>query len=432
MSRDDHISKLFRDAADSAEHKPRLDLWDRLERRLDKEMPLDQDTSPAQPDTTNVVAMPTSRRQNRWMVAAASIFAIMLGSWAFFQSNNWTDNTTADNKTLNVAMDVEIIESDLPIAALTEEEKEQEFLEEDKQQLQQLAEEVNQAKGSTKKVAFNSVKVEEITAAIDVEEDQPKGDLLEMDDIVEITYEPETKSRDYGGNNNNGINETISPKDDNVDDRTIAPVQGTLAPMTNTTYMYSNGQASNSNGFNYAELPSIQNSVFAQDKEVAKNLEEEKNNLKSTTKVSDDVSSIATNTSTSRRRIQMRTQGNQSVGSKTKSKVTTSGNRLHSGLQLFDWVLGEWKDKTQMTGISYEVWTIKNKTTLQGEGIVMKGQSKIFQEKMELVHKNNQLFLVLELDDSGQKIDYMMYGFEDDKEGGRIYTFDQTHYPKYP
>lgn len=427
MSRDDHISKLFRDAADTAEHKPRLDLWDRLERRLDEDMPLDQETSPTQPNTNNVVSMSAPRRWNRWMVAAASISAIVLGSWAFFQSNNWIGNDTADKGQFqNVPTDIEILESDLPIAALTEEEKEQEFIAEDKKQLQQLAKEVNEAKGSNKKVSIDEMKIKEIKAAIEVE-DSYTGDLLEMDDIVEISTEPLIEPTPEPSSPNAGNNsvENIAEKDNdvNADLNMNARAGGLGAMANNTTYMYSNGQASNSNSFNYAEPPSVQNRAFAEDEALAKSVEKEKLNLKSNRNTT--VGTISG--TTSRRKIQMRAKGNESIG-KTKKKA-----RNRSGLQMFDWILGEWNDKSQITGTSYEAWTMKTETVLQGEGIVMKGNSKIFQEKMELVFKNNQIFLVLELDDTRQKIDYMMYGYEmDEKTGGYVYTFDQSHNPKYP
>lgn len=383
MSRDDYISKLFIKNQDKLEQAPSKDLWSKLELQLEQELPVTQSSTTG--SATKIVGLSK-------YLAAASVF-VVLASIAYMSRSieTSTENQTLFEEPLAIYTDVPDTEeaydsykdlSDNIEANKTAEEATQEAKIVDAVNKKVLKENIavpnTITNSKTKKIELESIQI---------------VDEKEADDIILI--EPELPQK------------ISAPHVANVPTVTRADLYKNDAPVQQEDMNYNRSfipQIANT-----ADNNSAVEEVLSQSKDKGTKL---------------DVQEFKSNT-------RNRSAGRGKIVGKEKravKKIKSPMAEAHQRLYPFGFLLGKWEDDNEMEGKSYEMWTLKNPTTLIGKGYKLSNDAdRIFEEVMRIEYRDNQIFLVLSLDEDKSTVDYMLTTFDNER-----FTFEQKMSKNYP
>lgn len=369
MDRDDYISKLFIKNQDKLNEAPSADFWSKLEAQLDEKMPVEQSIAPK----TTPKIIPFSR----YMAAASVVVAVFaLVYWVQFTSNVG-DNTVAI--VLEAPIEIPLDDSEpyenadvLPsnLSPAIAEQKELKALED------KIVKEVNDKLPTANITGLNDINLAE-----------------ENEDLSNIIIVPETD--DVSTTNANSSGAGTSAGD----------FESVVIQNASKNYASSIPQLSNIGN----------NNAYAD--QVLKNADIK---LES----AEDIASARGKQESRKARGVMPNTEAKDKSTKVKSPMATA----HARLQPFGFLLGRWIDDNEKEGTSYETWSLKDANTLTGKGYKLgTNNDRIFEEMMRIEFRNNQVFLVMSLAETGGTMDYMMTKFDNEH-----FVFEQTASNKYP
>lgn len=389
MSRDDYISKLFIKNQDKLEQPPSNDLWSKLEMQLDQELPVTENTTGGATSATKVIGLSK-------YLAAASVLVVLASVAYMFRS---IETSNMDQKTL---------EAPLAIYTDVEEETEEEPYESYKDfpaktEAEKAKEEVQQAEKIVEAVNEKVLK-ENIVVPNTMKNSTSSSKKIELDDI-EIVDEKE-------------VNDLIVIEPEIPDETVLA--RTTNIPTNTRADLYQNDVPVEQEDLNYNRnyIPQIANTIDNNSVvEEVLNQSKDKETISATKKFK----------SSTRKRGAGR---GKIVGKEKKAvkKIKSPMASAHQRLYPFGFLLGKWEDDNEIGGKSYEMWTLKNSTTLVGKGYKLSNSAeRIFEEVMRIEFRDNQIFLVMSLDEDKTTVDYMLSTFDNER-----FIFEQQMSKNYP
>lgn len=381
MSRDDYISKLFIKNQDKLEQAPSEDLWSKLELTLDQQMPV-AGQAPA----------PKIFSLSRYFAAASVLVAVVSTVYLLKVVE------TSNNK--EMAMDE-------PLAIYTETVVDEAEPYEDYKSLPTEMVEIKEEKEikEQEEKLVEAVKEKVLEEKISLPDNSPVASKIELGDI-EIVDENEAEDIIL-----------IEPEEE----LTITSTVAKSVAATNNANLYLNdapvsvAQDQKLN-YNRTVIPQMANSS-----DNSRVVEEVLNKSKKATRVERQRKISASRVGRSaRNKIVSKKKGTKKI----KSPMATAHPRLYP----FGFLLGKWEDDHETEGKSYEVWTLKNTSTLVGKGYKLsKDAERIFEEVMKIEFRDNQIFLVMSLSEDKGAVDYMLVDFDNER-----FEFEQNTYEEYP
>ncbi|BDS09856.1 DUF6265 family protein [Aureispira anguillae] len=384
MSRDDYISKLFIKNQHKLEQAPSDDLWSKLELQLEQELPV-----------TTQAAPPKIFRLSRYFAAASVLVAVVGSIYLFKMVENATQNQHQLTEPLAISTEPPVSDAEpyedydiLPTEAVEDKEKEEIRVQEEKI-VEAVNEKVQQTQNSTLSHRSAPSKIE-------------LGDIeivgeKEAEDIILI--EPE-----------------VTPKAATM--MSSDKIHGAASGVNANADLYLNSlpiaeEAEQNLNYNRSYVPQIANTIDNNPAvEQVLNQSKVKKKPKATSK--------KTRARGKRREIVNKNKANKKI----KSPMAAA----HPSLYPFGFLLGKWGDEHELEGKSYEVWTLKNATTLVGRGYKLSNDAeRIFEEVMRIEFRNNQTFLVMSLDEDKSTVDYMLVSFDNER-----FEFEQSESRNYP
>lgn len=360
MSREDYISKLFRENADKLDEQPSQDLWSRISGELDyPESSNGQEDLPKfEQISSKSVARPRGGMMQLapYFAAASIVAAILLASPLFFEREVQAEMAeqlaeSSDRSLLAEEMKAESESEALPLNA---EEQKAQFEAQEKEQAKKI---------------FQAA-----------QEKAPKP--LAEDDFDEIKLSKEEATDDII---------ILAPEEKVVDEEPLLVQEEATA-----AFDYPLPKMSPPIVRNYANAP-------AADPNLAPQIEalQEQNEVKSMPKQAE----------------QLNKRGLVSKRAKAKSRKKAIRHKIHPRIQLFEWLLGEYEDQTPEAGTSIERWRLLGPNVIEGIAVLKKGGDKIFEERMRIFYDEDlrQVFLDLPLDDSRLPARYMLSQFDTER-----------------
>lgn len=403
MSRDDYISKLFIDNEHKLDEAPSGGLWDRLESKLDQEMPVEQ------PDASGQLSKvrggparggrPTSFMRLAPYMAAASVLILVVAIASVMNLGNadQSQQALADNQ-MEAVEDV-VLEEEPQAIITSEEELKQQFAKEEKIQKEKIIkdfEKSNSARSAEGVATLDDVELKESESNdVILIEPENTADKLEEDAVIELP----TITADVENNN------STAPSSEVENERQLVKPQD--FKYTNPAY------GENYNNRAYGVPPSADPSL-AENLKKLEDVAPTKNTAAAKTEQKDYSAS--------------RKSGLRSRKANKKSK-NRKAYEIHPRIRIFDWMLGEFQDKSLDQGKSIESWRLLNPNTIEGVGVLMRGKDKIFEEKMLIVHDptQNRVFLKMYVDESKQQVTYLLTNFDTER-----IIFEQAGNSNYP
>lgn len=388
MSRDDYISKLFIKNQDKLEQPPSNDLWSKLEMQLDQELPVTQNSTASSATVTKVVGLSK-------YLAAASVLVVLASAAYMLRSIETSDmSQTVLEEPLAIYTDVpdpeeEAYESFKDFPANIKEEK---AAEEEALQAEKLVEAVNE-KVQNENITVTNPIANSTIQKIELE-DIEIVDEKATDDIILI--EPELP-----------VEPTVPNKADQ--------------PKVIVADLYQNDALVQQEDLNYNRnyVPQIANTI-ANNSAVEEVLNQ-----------SNDKGFAKTEQKFKPNARKKRSAGRGKIVGKEKKaikKIKSPMATAHARLYPFGFLLGKWEDDNELEGKSYEIWTLKNSTTLVGKGYKLSNKAeRIFEEVMRIEFRENQIFLVMSLDEDKSTVEYMLSTFDNER-----FTFEQKVSKNYP
>ncbi len=403
MSRDDYISKLFIKNQDKLEQAPSADLWSKLEAELDAPAP---------------TAMPTLRPA-AWMsyAAAASVLIALLAGGIYWSNGaiapvqeQFNAPMALNTATAPVANEeAEPYEEptggtdDRNINLVTEEREEKE----DRAQEQRIVEAVQKR--------LEEVPMEEVADAEDIEMD----DIILADEVVMEEFK------------------LLEPAQNNH----ASPGRGMADPTVN---FYQNDQpVAPQLNYNNSSLPQIANTTSNQaeveevlNRSASKSVPADKygnrrldyDELGKTEREKEVTADAKSRKRAAKSSDLKKRRGGIVAKDETADKIKSPMADAHPRLYPFGFLLGRWDDDHEMEGRSYEIWTLKDRNTLIGRGYKLsKDAERIFEERLQIVYRDNQVFLVMSFEENSEQIDYMLTSFDQER-----FVFEQKGRTKYP
>jgi len=379
MSSDDYISKLFVKNKDKLNTPPSDGLWDKIEAKLDKDLPVQNKTG------GRIVGL------SRYFAAASVVLVVLCATYMIqLMNNNAGQQEAADPMAMNdeamhrtkSLMDAEEV---LPVS----EAEEQELLKaEDKQQEKNILE---------KAIQNNNKESEDKTINIeDVEIKEAPKDL--------IVIETEEEGDHYTSNSPTTTNAGMGAGEAAIADEEVGFVQADKVVNDKP---------------NYAAVSDLNRA--AENRKMAEEITQK-------AAVAQNQAQGATN------KIEINTKNRAGVlnkkARKRKDKYVSPMAKAHPRLKIFGWLLGQWVDNNESEGVSYETWKLIAPNTLEGKGFKLSdNQERIFEEAFRIEYRPDmkQVFLVMPLSENGKTIDYMLTKFDNER-----ITFEQSSQKEYP
>lgn len=360
MSREDYISKLFRENADKLDEQPSHDLWSRISGELDRpegsseqeDLPKFEQVSPksaARPRGGLMQLAP-------YFAAASIVAAVLLASPLFFEreAELKTAHQMAESSDRGLLAEEMKLESESEALPLNAEEQEAQFEAQEKEQAKKI---------------FQAA-----------QEKAPKP--LAADDFDDIKLSKEEASDDIV---------ILSPEEKVVEEEPLLVQEEARAEFD-----YPLPKMSPPIARNYANAPAADPSLAPQIEAL-----QEQNAVMTAPKEAE----------------QMNKRGLVSKRAKEKSRKKVVRHKIHPRIQLFEWLLGEYEDQTPEAGTSIERWRLLGPNVIEGIAVLKKGEDKIFEERMRIFYDEDlrQVFLDLPLDDSRLPARYMLSQFDTER-----------------
>lgn len=389
MSRNDYISKLFIKNQDKLEQVPSDDLWARLERQLDVDLPLEAPTTaPAPKGTGRVISM------TRYAAAASVLVATI--AVAYFLNNPPVPEST------------EIVMEE-PLALLTEPVVEEAELYEDELALPANTDIADKQEEEAEKAQEEKI-VEAVAKAIQKDPVlTQRNDKIELNDIELVDEKVQKVQADVVVAEPTAV-ETISQEEEEE--------------VTKEADLYIDNElvGNNKDDLNYtrAYVPQISNNTNNSNAvdEVINQYQTQQNNLRV------ESPTIQSATAAGAPRRKRSTNRGQIFNKKGKrpEKIKSPMADAHPRLRSFGFLLGTWTDDNELEGKSYEKWNLKDANTLVGKGYKLsRNNEQVFEETMRIEFHDRQVFLVVSLDDNTPATHYMLTGFDNER-----YIFEQN------
>lgn len=403
MSRDDYISKLFIDNEHKLDEAPSGGLWDRLESKLDQEMPLEQPDSSGQLSKVRGGrargGRPTSFMRLAPYMAAASVLILIVAVASIMNLGNADETTQALAETRMEAVEDVVLEEETQAIITSEEELQKQFAKEEKIQEEKIIkdfENSNTARSAEGVATLDDVKLKESESndIILIEPENTADNLVKDEAVIEvptITAQVEDKYNSTPANQAENEPQLVKPQDYNFPSQVYGE---------------------NYNNRAYGVPPSA-------DPSLAENLKE-----------MEDVSSKNTAaTKTKQKDYSISRKGGLRSRKANKKSTNRKSYEIHPRIRIFDWMLGEFQDKSLDQGKSIESWRLLNPNTIEGVGVLMRGKDKIFEEKILIVHDptQNRVFLKMYVDESKQQLTYLLTNFDTER-----IIFEQAENSNYP
>lgn len=403
MSRDDYISKLFIKNQDKLEQAPSADLWSRLEAELDA-VPEATPPKEAPPTTGGSV-------RRLWMpyAVAASVLLLLLAGGGIYRF--WDGSTSVemlDDGPIALATEPEFVvtepepylatpeEATEPTTALIIEEQEAEEVQEQEQRIvEAVKERLEQEAPSPKAVErADEIDIQDVEVADDAGEQPvewvepmpvaPTNVLPSKAPVFEEVKQATQQQPDYYQND-----QLVQEKD--------------------LTYNY-----------NRNVVPQLSNQVDNKE-QVERVLQKAKKTDQKTMKKREN-SDAASGYSSRASRGGIVAQADKGAG--IESPMADAHPRLYP----FGFLVGKWEDDKELEGKSYEVWHLRNRTTLQGRGYKLSSDgTQVFEETFKIVFKNSQVFLQLSFEEGQRPVEYLLTSFTQER-----FVFEQREYARQP
>lgn len=395
MSRDDYISKLFIKNQDKLEQAPSADLWSRLETELDKPSP-----------TATPVLSPRA-----WWSYAVAASVLLVAVVVIYQ---WMDSNTLPNST----------QLEEPIALNTAAPP---VVEEEAEPYEELPRAMGEPESNTANLVMEEKEEEEaraqeqrIVEAVQkrLEADAPeKG--KEVQDIVmdDIFLADEVATEEI---------QLVEPSQNNY----AAP--GGAGGQTPEINFYQNNQpVAPELNYNNSTIPQVTNTLAnnAEVEEVlSRSARKKQEDAVAEELPMEDANYIGENKIATQSTALPSRKGSIMAKAKKADKIKSPMADAHPRLYPFGFLLGRWDDDHELEGNSYEIWTLKDKNTLVGRGYKLsKDKERIFEERLRIEYRNNQVFLVMSFEENNKKVDYMLTSFDQER-----FVFEQKGRSKYP
>lgn len=391
MSRDDYISKLFIKHQDKLEQAPSADLWARLDAELD-----------AAPEATIPKEVPHASGSIRrlWMpyaVAASILLLLLAGGYSHFRGS--VDPVDVlDNGPIALATEPEfvLVEPEPYIAAPEEAAEPTTALIIDEQEAEEVQKQEQRIMDAVKEEVADAINIQDVEVADEAEE-QP-AEWVEPVLITETTNPPE------------------------VEEPLVNPTMP--SNMLQLPDYYQNNQvvqdADLSYNYNRNVVPQLSNQDIntAQVERVIEHARKTEQKKMHKRKATDAINSY--DRSSSRGGIVAQAE----KGAGIESPMANAHPRLYP----FGFLVGKWEDDKEIEGKSYEVWHLRNRTTLQGKGYKLSNDgTQVFEETFKIVFKNGQVFLQLSFQESKRPTEYLLTSFNQER-----FVFEQREYARQP
>lgn len=419
MNNEDNFSKLFRDTSNNIEESPSADVWNRLESRLDKLMPVSSSSSESGGAKTKLghSSGRTFSLTRRWMVAASLVVMVFLavGIVRMLDNRNNDLSQLAENspERNNAVLEDVVLDESLPIAALTEKEQEHLLAQADKAQADLMLDEGNVEKPTDK--------ISAVEKNITLKENN--------EDVISIEIEPTNAGT-------SAANTSTTSNTANAFGMTSVSPNASYNKTPELRRDAGNIVETNNAVLNYAEnVPSVNNALSYDDIQQMDKWDDYKALEDAKRKQTSREPQARTNDQQKTKDIVLQSKSGTSnrSGADVTGNANTSQYDLHNRLQIFEWLIGTWKDTKQYAGTSYEEWTVKDPYTLLGKGYVVNESknTRLFQEQIRITYNKDlrQVYLITSLDGNGKEVDYMLTGYD---ESTGEYIFQQADYAEYP
>lgn len=391
MSRDDYISKLFIKNQDKLEQAPSDDLWSKLEMQLDQDLSI----------VENVTSTPTASVKmfslSRYFAAASVLVAVVGSIYLFNLAGNASNVNEQIGEPLAIYTDAEPLADEAEVYKVYDklpiDVKETEADEEVKEQTEKIVEAVNEKISEVKNglavtnTALTKVELEDI----EILDEQETEDIILIEPEAEPAVVTNTNSIK---NSNSGVSSDADLYMNNF------RVEGEQKDLN----------------YNRSYVPQVANTI-----DNSSVVEEVLNKSKAKKEVAAKKSKSKVSKARGERR---KLFSKNKAPKKIKSPMASAHPRLYP----FGFLLGKWSDNYEYEGKSYEVWTLKNSTTLMGRGYKLsKNAERIFEELMRIEFRDNQIFLVMSFDENKKTVEYMLTNFNNER-----FEFEQLEYRNYP
>ncbi|MGH1338656.1 MAG: hypothetical protein ACRBFS_21260 [Aureispira sp.] len=403
MSRDDYISKLFIKNQDKLEQAPSADLWSKLEAELDTPVPVPTATPTLQP-----------RAWMNYAAAASVLLVVLVGSLKWMKGKPTVIETQMEQPLA--------LHTALPEVAKEEAEP---------------YEELPRAIGSSKKNKSGNTNNASLVIEEKEEEEarQQEQRIVEavQKRLVETSSEPAKDVDDIAMNDIVVADEAIMEEIELVE---MAPLQnsysgpGGAGGQAPTVNFYQNNQVVAPDlNYNSNSLPQVSNTVDnnAEVEEVLSR-NAKKMNLAAADKAESETTVKTDRKTTTQKSSAYGRRGSIVTKAKKADKIKSPMAGAHPRLYPFGFLLGRWDDDHELEGQSYEIWTLKDRNTLVGRGYKLsKDAERVFEERLRIEYRNNQIFLVMSFEENNRKVDYMLTSFDQER-----FVFEQKGRSKYP
>lgn len=377
------IEQLFQSSRERVNERPRADVWDRLESRLDNRQ------------------APATRFTFVKYAAAASVFFALVASAVLFRNLDKNANGVADNQVQTTQVETK---PEAPQAAKTQEET-----------IKALTEKENAA------VHPKMMHLDPAVVPL------PTMNRSEVYDAVTnnaagVTPEEESKSLAMDAYPE-AAKKDAAPSYSNMDrGMTIERVE---AVPSNMSYNYPTAPKFESKEMKTqaatAELDDVKTVIeernladYAyEDNEAIAKESDTKRSKRIRGKASDKVVRNASPTA-------------PIIDNKAKAKDTGTG-KPSTLLQTFAWMTGEWHDETRGDGNNNETWAYRNPQTLEGKGYYTLQQDTLFEERLTILQDGSDVYFVTNVDQLNRRIRYRLTYIN-----GNRYTFEQNAIAEAP
>lgn len=390
MSRDDYISKLFIKNQDKLEQAPSADLWAQLEAELE-----------AVPEAAILKeVLPTSGTIRRlWMsyAVAASVLLLLLASVYSRFWENAAPVGVLDDGPIALATEPELVlaEPEPYIAAPEEAAEPTTALIMDEQEAEEVQKQEQRIMNAVKEEVAKEIDIQDVDVADEVEE-QP-AEWVEPALTTVTTNAPE------------------------VETPLIHPTMP--SNMLQQPDYYQNDQvvqeADLSYNYNRNVVPQLSNQDI-NTAQVERVIEKAKKTDRKKVHKRKADNTINNPARVSRSGIVAQAE----KGAGIESPMANAHPRLYP----FGFLVGKWEDDKEMEGKSYEVWHLRNRTTLQGKGYKLSNDgTQVFEETFKIVFKSGQVFLLLSFQEAKRPTEYLLTSFNQER-----FVFEQRQYARQP
>lgn len=370
------IEQLFQSSRERVNERPRADVWDRLESRLDNRQ------------------APATRFTFVKYAAAASVFFALVASAVLFRNLDKNANGVADNQVQTTQVETK---TEAPQSEKAQEEHSEVLTEKTITAVQPKMMHLDPAVVPLPTIARREM-YDDVTN--DAEGVTPEAD----NKALAIDAYPEVARKD------------AAPSYSNMD-RGMT-IEDAAISRSNMSYSYPTAPK-----FESKELKTQEAKAEMED---AKTVIAERNLADY---AYEDNAGVAKE-SNAKRSKKVKGKASDKVvqnASPTAPVIGKIAEKPSTLLQTFAWMTGEWHDETRGDGNNNETWAYRNPQTLEGKGYYMLQQDTLFEERLTILQDGSDVYFVSNVDQLNRRIRYRLTYIN-----GNRYTFEQNAIAEAP